>query len=148
MRGEPIVAAKKALLATIEALPSVVSFDVIMFNREISVWRGQLVPASRAAKDDVAQLVRQRALGGGTATFAALRAAFDLEPEAIYLLSDGEPTDGGALQIVDAMSHHNRIHRVSLHTIGVVTTRGEEDGLTQFMAPLAEHNWGEFRLVE
>ena len=148
MRGEPIIAAKKALLATIEALPQLVQFDVITFDREVYTWQRKLVPATRDAKAEISEIIKMRGLGGGTSSFKALRAAFELEPEAIYFLSDGEPTDGGALQIIDAMSNFNRIHRISIFTVGVVTDGGRGDGLTRFMSPLAEQNWGLFRLVE
>ena len=150
MRGNPIEAAKKALLATIESLPEAVNFDVIVFNREAVAWKNQLVPATREAKDEVSENITMCSLGLATASFKALRTAFDLEPEAIYFLSDGQPTDGNPVQIVEAMSYANRIRRISIYTVGVVTDRvnGGGNGLTRFMAPLSEQNWGEFLLVE
>ena len=73
---------------------------------------------------------------------------FTLEPEVIYFLSDGEPTDGGPTQIVESITAMNRTQRVSIHTIGVVTQRGGGAGLTFFMEPLAQQNYGSFRLIE
>ena len=150
MRGVPIEAAKKALLATIESLPEAVYFDVIVFDEEVAAWKYQLVPATREAKAEVSVNISNRSLGPATSSFKALRTAFDLQPEAIYFLSDGQPTDGSPAQIIEAMSYANRVRRISIFTVGVVTDRvkGGGEGLTRFMAPLSERNWGEFLLVE
>lgn len=89
-----------------------------------------------------------RGLGLGTASLAALNAAYNLHPEVIYFLSDGEPTDSQPKVIVEAMSERNRTRRVTIHAIGVVTQRGGGAGLTYFMKPLAENNYGKFQLIE
>jgi len=89
-----------------------------------------------------------RGMKAGTASHAALTATFGLEPEAIYFLSDGEPTDGQPAQIVTSITALNRTQRVSIHTIGVVTDRGGGVGLTRFMEPLAQQNYGKFQLVQ
>ena len=148
MRGQPMEAAKVALLKTVEALPEAVNFDIIMFDRTANAWVPRLVPATYQAKQEAAQTVMSRGMGLGTASHAALNAAFTLEPEVIYFLSDGEPTDGQPAQIVSTIAALNRTHRVSIHTIGVVTQRGGGAGLTFFMQPLAQQNYGSFRLIE
>ncbi len=148
MRGLPMETAKVALLKTIDSLPEAVNFDVIMFDQTSAVWQPRLVPASRMAKQAVAETVMSRGLGLGTASHAALNAAFNLNPEVIYFLSDGEPTDGQPATIVESMVERNRTRRVTIHTIGVVTQRNGGAGLTFFMKPLAERNTGVFRLVE
>lgn len=148
MRGQPMESAKAALLKTVEALPESVSFNVIMFDVAPNAWQPRLVPASYQAKQFAAQTVIARGMKLGTASHAALNAAFGMEPEVIYFLSDGEPTDGQPTQIVQSMTERNRTRRISIHTIGVVTQRGGGAGLTLFMKPLAENNWGKFQLVE
>ena len=90
----------------------------------------------------------ERGLKLGTASSAALNAAFGMEPEAIYFVSDGEPTDGTPAQIVSAASQFNRTRRVSIHTVGVVTQRNGGIGLTMFMQPLSDQNYGKFQLIE
>ena len=148
MRGEPLEAAKRALNGTIEQLPEAVLFDVIFFDKGVSAWQPQLVPAATNLKHDAIRAVTARGMDRGTASNAALNAAFTLEPEVIYFLSDGEPTDGRPANIVSAISALNRTRRVSIHTIGVVTDRNGSLGLTQFMRPLAEQNYGTFQLVQ
>ena len=148
MRGVPIEAAKVSLLKAIDSLPEAVNFDIVMFDKTAAVWQPRLLPATQPIKQTAAQAVIARGMSVGTASHAALNAAFNLEPEAIYFLSDGEPTDGQPTQIIESMTERNRTRRISIHTIGVVTQRGGGVGLTLFMKPLAEHNFGTFRLVE
>lgn len=148
MRGYPMEAAKMALLKTVESLPESVSFDMVLFDKTASVWQPRLLPATVQAKQMAAQTVIARGMSVGTASHAALNAAFSLDPEVIYFLSDGEPTDGNPSQIIESMSERNRTRRITIHTIGVVTQKGGGAGLTFFMKPLAEHNFGSFRLVE
>ena len=148
MRGYPIEAAKVSLLKTIESLPESVNFDLVLFDKTAAVWQPRLLPATVPTKQMAAQTVIARGLGVGTCSHAALNAAFNLDPEVIYFLSDGEPTDSKVAQIIELMSERNRTRRISIHTIGVVTQRGGGAGLTLFMKPLAEHNFGTFRLVD
>ena len=148
MRGAPIEAAKKALVSTIESLPEEVAFDLVFFDATATTWQPRLVPATAEAKQNAMRAVFDRGLKLGTASSAALNTAFGLEPEAIYFLSDGEPTDGLPTEIVNNVSQFNRTRRVSIHTIGVVTQRNGAIGLTLFMEPLSEQNYGKFRLVE
>jgi hypothetical protein len=148
MRGLPIESAKQALVKSIESLPEEVAFNVVFFDAAATAWHGRLVPASAEAKQNATQAVAERGLKLGTASSAALNAAFALEPEAIYFVSDGEPTDGTPAQIVSSASQFNRTRRVSIHTIGVVTQRNGGAGLTLFMQPLAEQNYGKFQLIE
>ena len=148
MRGQPIVVAKQALLKTIESLPEAVKFDIIFFDGATATWQPRLVPANTEAKMEASRIIADRGLKIGTVSSAALNAAFELEPEAIYFVSDGEPTDGQPAQIVNFVSQFNRTRRVSIHTIGVVTICNGGAGLTSFMQPLADQNYGKFRLVE
>ncbi len=148
MRGAPLDAAKNALLQVVDKLPEAVHFDVVMFDRTVTVWQPRLLPATTQAKDEIGRTVRNRTMGKGTVSFAAIEAAFKLEPEAIYFLSDGRPTDSEPDQIFNTFFALNRTRRVSVHTIGVVTDRGNAADLILFMKPLAEQNFGSYRLVE
>lgn len=148
MRGAPIEAAKRALLSAIDAIPDAVLFDVVMFDQSATTWKPQLVPATRPFKQEIGQTVLNRGVQLGTASNAALNAAIALDPEVIYFLSDGEPTDGTPANIIDGITTLNRARRISIHTIGVVTDRFGGAGLTQFMQPLAEQNYGRFLLVQ
>lgn len=148
MRGAPIEAAKASLLQVIEKLPPEVRFDVVMFDKSAVAWQPRLMPATTQAKEDAARTIRNRGLQKGTVSFAAIETAFNLEPEAIYFLSDGQPTDSQPDQIFNTFCALNRTRRVSIHTIGVVTDRGNAAELILFMKPLAEQNFGSYRIVD
>jgi hypothetical protein len=95
-------------------------------------------------------MVREQPLGLMTASYDALDAAFGLEPEAIYFLSDGAPVGGKITapdDIVATISHRNRVRRVSLHSIGIATGDGKRDPFGQFMKGLATANWGIYKAV-
>ena len=147
MSGAPILAAKQALINAIESLPESVNFSVVMFDHRVDAWQPRLVPATKKMKKDVEREIINRGLAGQTYSGAALNRAFMLDPEAIYFVSDGEPTDGLPMSIVNACSELNRIRRISIHTIGVVTGGGH-GGLSLFMKPLASRNYGKFVLIE
>lgn len=147
MRGEPMASAKAALISVVEKLPPEVRFDVVMFDKTATVWQPRLVPATSQAKTEITSLIHNRGMGNGTASFAALEAAFGLEPEAVYFLSDGRPTDSQPDQIYNTLFALNRTRRVSLYTIGLVTNRGNAADLILFMKPLAEQNFGSFQVA-
>ena len=148
MHGPPIDAAKRALVKTIESLPEAVHFDVVMFDTHAATWQPRLVAATEESKKLASSAVYSRGLGPATVSNAAMAAAFRLDPEAIYFVSDGEPTDGPPAQIVGAVTQMNRTRRISIHAIGVVTNRRGGAGLTMFMKPLSSKNYGTFLLIE
>jgi hypothetical protein len=162
MDGPPITIAKKELLKVISELPEATSFDVVMFDGSITSWQPRLVPATKENKALASAAVRNREVGSDTFSFAALKEAFRLEPEAIYFLSDGEPSDAPVETILNHIVHGNIERRVSIHTIGVKPNEATRavaplaallgvgssgDGLTEFMKPLAEKNYGSFRMA-
>lgn len=148
MRGLPIDAAKLALIKTVESLPEAVSFDIVMFDTTAVTWNPRLIKATPEAKRLASTAIQSRGLGPATVSSAALHAAFRLDPETIYFVSDGEPTDAPPAEIVAACTQLNRVRRVSIHTIGVVTSRHGGAGLQQFMQPLSDQNYGTFRLID
>ncbi len=148
MRGPKIDAAKTELIRAIKELPKEVYFDVIAFDNTVRVWRPELVPATEQLKQMAVNVVIEQPLKFKTCSYDALEAAFGLEPEAIYFLSDGAPFGGkidDPKEIIAAVSRWNRVRRVSLHSIGIATS--ESKVLEQFMKGLAEGNWGVFKSV-
>jgi hypothetical protein len=148
MRGPKIDAAKTELIRAIKELPKEVYFDVIAFDNTVRVWRPELVPASEQLKQMAVNVVIEQPLKFKTCSYDALEAAFGLEPEAIYFLSDGAPFGGkidDPKEIITAISSWNRVRRISLHSIGIATS--ESKVLEKFMKGLAEGNWGVFKAV-
>lgn len=149
MGGPPIDAAKQALNQTINSLPEAVKFSVVFFDTHATPWQTKLVSANEENKKHATMAVLSRGLGPATVSSAALEAAFRLDPEAIYFVSDGEPTDGAPAAIVSAVTQTNRTRRISIHTIGVAKhNRRGASGLSMFMRPLSGDNYGKFLMIE
>lgn len=83
-----------------------------------------------------------RKFGGGTPTQAGLLQALRLQPEAIILMSDGEPTDGLPGTIIANTTRQNRT-RTEIHTVAIGEYTKDRK-LTLFLQQLAERNRGEF----
>lgn len=148
MHGTPIELAKEALSNVIMALPEDTEFNFLTFSGQTDLWQRRMLPATPKNKRMAVGAVMSRGVGGVTASMAALNVAFQQQPEAIYFVSDGAPTDGQPGQIVDHFSKLNKLYRVSIHTVGVVTSGASGFGLPLFMEPLSGRNYGKFRLIE
>lgn len=150
MRGK-FDAARRELSDAIKELPNGVQFDLVLFHAKVHVWQPELVPANDRARRQAVQHVMNQTTRGGTASFDALEAAFALDPEAIYFVSDGEPRGGKLADpdaIVAAISEINHLRRVSVHAVGLGTNDPDAPRLAKFMRGLADRNWGEYRAVD
>jgi hypothetical protein len=150
MRGAKIEVAKTELLRAIRELPQEVHFSVISFDGSVRVWQRELVPATEQMKHIAVNVVLEQQLGANTASYDALEAAFGLDPEAIYFLSDGEPIGGKVNdpdEIVSILSSLNRVRRISIHSVGVDTNLAGAAAFAKFMKTLAAVNWGIYKPV-
>ena len=146
MAGPRLEAAKRELVSAIFALPPAARFTVVAFNSSATAWQKQLTPASDPAKQAAAEFVSRQQPDGKTASFDALEAAFTFDTEAVYFLSDGNPTTGKIIDpaaIVRYVSEANKLRRVSVHTIGVMP----DGNLADFLQTLARTNYGFYRHV-
>jgi hypothetical protein len=150
MRGARITTAKRELMGAINALPEGAEFSMIAFNHMVNVWQPYLVRATPANKQNALRFVVYLNPGGRTAAYDALEAALRLDVEAIYFLTDGEPTDGKIVDpsmIVAAVSRINRNRRMSIYSIGIAP--GAAGGpLDLFLKTLSEQNYGLYRRVD
>ena len=122
LKGGRILAAKRELLKALSALPSDVEFNVIVFNTRVSAWRNRLMPANEDNKQNAAYFVEGQNLGNGTASYDALETAINLDAEAIYFVTDGEPYGGkitNPAEIVLAITRLNQFRRTTIHTFGI-----------------------------
>ncbi len=146
MEGERMETAKRELVSAIHTLDPLVAFTVVSFSDAARVWQPQLVAADDDAKRSAAAYVSGLVAAGKTASFDALDTAFRYDAEAIFFLSDGEPTAGRMVnpaQIVRFVAEANKNRRLSLHTIGIMP----DNGLAQFLQVLATSNNGAYRHV-
>lgn len=83
-----------------------------------------------------------RSFGGGTPTQNALVRALNLQPEAVILISDGQPDDGNPGDIVRNITRRNR-GRSEIHTVAIGDYTSDP-ALTLFLQELANNNRGDF----
>ncbi len=150
MTGPRINTAKRELTTAINALPEDAGFGIVIFNEALNVWRPCMVEATAANKQNAAWFIANLIPSGNTATYDALKAAFRFDAEAIYLVTDGEPTNGRIVAppaIVAAVQQINHNRRVSIHVIGIAP-RPPGGRFDLFLKTLAEQNLGQYRRVD
>lgn len=141
--------AKAELIYTIQSLPSDYKFSVLIFSTKTRFWQNQLLVANDKNKRKAIEFVKRIGYGNLTNTHSALAISlnFDSDLEAIYLLSDGRPTQGSIINpamIVKDITMRNRFRHLKYHTIGFAV-----NGITaQFLKTLADQNGGEYREVK
>ncbi len=145
MRGAKMAAAQRELANVIANLSEDAYFNVVAFHTNVFVWHDKLVKATPENKRQAASYVANLQPDMFTGTFDALQAATVFEPEAIYMVTDGEPTTGKVVaqgEIVAIVSQANRATRISIYTIGIAAQAAHE-----FLQALSGNNWGDFREV-
>lgn len=151
MFGDKLALTKRELIHVIEqVLPEGSAFEIIAFSSECSAWRGELTTLDDQSRADARAWVRERAAEGATSTFEALRRAFAKQDvEAVYLLTDGEPTDGTGDSIRAWVRQANGSRHVVVNTVGFLVGYPAGAALTpqRFLEGLAEENHGTCRIV-
>jgi len=79
---------------------------------------------------------------GSTPTHAALKAAMQFKPDAIILMSDGQP-DNNPNFIIQDITNENRFTKIEIHTIAIGDYTANR-GLVMFLQTLAQRNYGDF----
>jgi hypothetical protein len=141
--------AKRELIAAISGLDERCEFSILVFDRNVRSWREELVPATVENKREAIQFVEHLSAGSSTNTYGALRCGleFDDQLEALFILTDGEPTYGMLTDpsaiLVDILKRNEWRH-VSINTIAIAV-----DPLIEgFLRRLTEPSGGEFRSVK
>ena len=152
MGGGRIEAAKRELITAVRGLKDNQKFGIIVFNSRVVNWKKELVDAGTANKLDAVKFISNITAGDRTATYDALVASFYFDAEAIYLLTDGAPTDGRFVlpaDIVAAITLQNRTRRVSIYTIGLAPQKvaGLVD-FEEFLIQLSAKNSGAYKRVD
>lgn len=140
--------AQRELIRTIHALPKTTSFTIVLFHASVKIWKRDFVEASDRNKKIAIRYVQRIPYGKGTNTYGGLERALGLsdETEAVFLLSDGEPTRGrvtSPAQIIRVVSHKNAFRHIMVNTIGISTTATT----ARFMRELAAQNSGEYSSI-
>ena len=145
-RESKLQQAKRELRGTIEVLPQDTSFNIIFFHGKVGLWQRGLVKATQQNKDKATKFIAGIRFGDWTNTYAALDESLKLDgnTEAIYFLSDGEPSKGkitDVREIVRVIGRKNQWRRIQINAIQI----GGGPLATEFMKALAKQNNGQHR---
>jgi len=131
--------AKKELTHVLASLGKDALVNLIFFDDRIEPMQKQLWPVkNNLAKAN--QMIAALQPRGRTNFYDTLEFAFQhKEADTIYLVSDGEPTDGKIIlpeDILREVRRMNRTRQIVIHTISI--------GVSPFMKALAEQNGGQY----
>ncbi len=159
--GTRIQALKKELVRSIKELPGGMNVTVIFFSTTAWTadindpephhkgWKGNgkppevnWYPATSRQKDSLIQSVKRMPAKGGTNWYPPLKMAFTMSPrpDIVYLLSDGQPTDGD--EVVLEMDEINP-DRVPIDTIAFELPGSPAAQLLE----IAEETGGKFTMI-
>jgi hypothetical protein len=99
-----------------------------------------LVPANSENKEKLLRWVQKVYLVGQTRGSAAMKLAFALEPDVIYLLSDGEFADNTVLETLG-----QKTTKIKVHTVGINLFPGSQQELA--FQTIARQFYGTYRNV-
>lgn len=133
---------QKELKRSINGLRKSQKFHVIFYSSGPPVENApkRLVNAIRASKDEAFDFIDSVAPLGGTEPMEAMKRAFVLKPDLIYLLSDGEIP--AAMELKENLLEWNRKKRVRIFTIAYVNSIGRH-----LLEEIARDHDGKFRFV-
>lgn len=139
MVGARFDMAKRELLRSIYSLDDDKSIFVIFFadGHYPMFNQNQALPSNLANKERIRQWVEPFGIQGGTKPDSAIDFALKMQPDAVYLLTDGEFDDSA---VVLARASNSR--KVPINTIGF-QDRGGEPGLKQ----IANDSGGKYKFV-
>lgn len=131
--------AKKELARTLSAMSKDAHVNLVFFDDRLEPWKRQLTALKPALKEALS-IVSRLEPRGRTNIFDALDLAFQhKEVDTVFLLSDGDPTDGRIIDPDDILAEirrMNRTRKILVHTIAFAPS--------PFMKALAEQNGGRY----
>jgi hypothetical protein len=143
--GSPFEICKDQIKTISKTFKAQTQFMLVAFNHEVKPFQESLVPGTAANVKAATIFLDQLKADGGTNIYDALRLALKSdEVDTIYLLSDGEPTDGARTEdddILSAIQLLNRFRRTKINTVQI----GED---SQLMRELAKGSGGIYRVLE
>jgi uncharacterized protein YegL len=132
--------AKRELIPAIQGLPDTTSFSIITFGNDVKPWLLGMSAADAKNRNIAAAFVKDLEANGGTPARRALEEAFRY-PDAtlIFFVSDGQPTDSNAADILTRVRELNAQRHVVVSTVGL---GGDQD--ERFLTQLATENGGRY----
>lgn len=142
MQGQRFSSACQELMTSIADLDEHQSFYVIFFNateypQAYPHVDHEMSPAGVASLERLTVWMRGVIPNGWTNPDGAIRRALDLKPDAIFLLTDGEFNQGGALSVI-----RRHKFRAAIHTVAFASAEG-----APMLQEIAARTGGTFRFV-
>lgn len=162
--GMPVEAIKEETIRLIEELNANTLFGLIQHSRQYERFQNSLIPATAENKEAAIRWmndefnprsVRGEKYDGEDGFGAVLEAAFDMEPEVLFVLSDGSyqrSKPGGGYETISWSELDDRVddrqeelaEDARIHTIGFAVDPEDKKGFSR----LAAKNNGKFRAFE
>jgi len=141
MKPGRLQAAKMELMKTLKKLPVGSQFKIYFFNHKAEPMPGRgLLAATPQSIAWAEKWISTRGANGGTNPSLALKWAFELNPDTIWLLSDGQFVDDAA--IIGQLSRDNADKAARINTLAFHLRDGE---LT--LRKIAQSHGGTYRFV-
>lgn len=144
MDGAPFHRLMRELRESITRLPPYAQFYVVFFNDDVFplYWPepvATMVPAVPANKARLQTWMSRVRPDGHTYAFEAINSAFNVQPDTIFLLTDGAFSD--EMQVMEAFKSMGQQRPVSVHTVSI--------GRSSFvLQQIAQMNRGLYREVQ
>ena len=150
---------EREIAKVIQGLGEQTRFGLVVFSRDAKAYRRVLLRASGEEKQRVLNWLRrlspeqvrdpkatpeEREFHHGTRADHGLAAAFEMQPDVIFFVSDGEPSGSTPPQILDQVqaAQKNLPKPATIHAFAYLA-----DGGQKFMADLAKQNLGTYREI-
>ncbi|MFK7766858.1 MAG: VWA domain-containing protein [Mariniblastus sp.] len=139
--GRPMRAARQQLLASLDSLKDVNQFQIIFYNGSTDIFspenQKKMHPATDKFKEDARKFINRTQPDGGTDHVNALKAAFKMNPDVIFFLTDAE---GGFTQTELRILRNNNRSRAVINAIEF----GDRKGSGRTLRDLAESSGGQY----
>lgn len=149
MKGDRWMYACNQLIDSLNGLKPGQEFFILCFDLETSYLFDARPPKARYFEADdriVAQVrrwLRGRTLGRATMPAGALRVALEFNPDAIFLLSDGELQDNSLAVLRLANNGSSGLRQIPIHTVHLFSPFGRES-----LERIALENQGSFTHID
>ena len=141
MSGNRLAAAKEELCGTLKGLKPTDKIMIYFFSDGAQAMPSRaMLPGTPQNIKWATNWVRGRSVDGGTNPTQALSWCFNLRPDTVWLLTDGQFADGPAL---DAIANGNRQLKARINTLAF-----HDKGGANILQRIARENDGTYRFVK
>ena len=147
MDAEKRVLLFSELKKAVEPLTVDQAFNVVFFQDGdyAAAFPGELKPATRRFKDDLNAFLDGVTMAGQTNPIPALQAAFEMEPELIFFLTDGQ--FNGIAGYDDVLATLDRLNPERRAMVNAIQFLGNDPNAEQVLRQIAERHGGTYKEV-